>query len=455
MEINNVCYATLKFDEPWTLKNYLKVGGYKAWKKIISKKTDPEEIVAELKTSGLRGRGGAGFPTGLKWSFAPRNAPGQKYIVCNSDESEPGTCKDRDILRFNPHAVVEGIAIACYATGASVGYNYLRGEFLDEPYMRFENALKEAYDEGLLGKKILGSTVDVDIYATLGAGAYICGEETALLESLEGKKGQPRFKPPFPANFGLYGRPTTINNTESFASAPSIIREGGTWFANQGVPNSGGTKCFSVSGHVNKPGNFEIPLGIPFTKLLEMAGGVRNGNHLKADGKTFKHFMEGKLSIVNNRKPDIKDFETHLANIFTEVRLKKYIEIRSLDTCEWDCHCAGPAFYTGLIYGNLDEAIQIINKWKISEVINAYIEVPKKGLETIINDKTLLEWGKIFLSLAKNGLKNRSIKNKDNQDESIFLRSIENILNNKSNKANDIIKKFKTQKKLEFLYEKT
>ena len=282
MEINNVCYATLKFNEPWTLKNYLKVGGYKAWKKIISKKTDPEEIVAELKTSGLRGRGGAGFPTGLKWSFAPRNAPGQKYIVCNSDESEPGTCKDRDILRFNPHAVVEGIAIACYATGASVGYNYLRGEFLDEPYMSFENALKEAYDEGLLGKKILGSTVDVDIYATLGAGAYICGEETALLESLEGKKGQPRFKPPFPANFGLYGRPTTINNTESFASAPSIIREGGTWFANQGVPNSGGTKCFSVSGHVNKPGNFEIPLGIPFTKLLEMAGGVRNGNHLKA-----------------------------------------------------------------------------------------------------------------------------------------------------------------------------
>ena len=163
MEINNVCYATLKFNEPWTLKNYLKVGGYKAWKKIISKKTDPEEIVAELKTSGQRGRGGAGFPTGLKWSFAPRNAPGQKYIVCNSDESEPGTCKDRDILRFTPHAVVEGIAIACYATGASVGQNYLRGEFLDEPYMRFENALKEAYDEGLLGKKILGSTVDVDI----------------------------------------------------------------------------------------------------------------------------------------------------------------------------------------------------------------------------------------------------------------------------------------------------
>ena len=282
MEMNNVCYATLKFEEPWTFKNYLKVGGYQAWKNIINKKRDPEQIISELKASGLRGRGGAGFPTGLKWSFAPRKAPGQKYIVCNSDESEPGTCKDRDILRFNPHAVIEGIAIACYATSASVGYNYLRGEFLDEPYRRFENALKEAYDEGLLGKKILGSTINIDIYASLGAGAYICGEETALLESLEGKKGQPRFKPPFPANFGLYGRPTTINNTESFASAPSILREGGAWFANQGVPNSGGTKCFSVSGHVNQPGNFEIPLGTPFSKLLALAGGVRKGHQLKA-----------------------------------------------------------------------------------------------------------------------------------------------------------------------------
>ncbi len=282
MEINSVCYATLKFDEPWTFENYLKLGGYEAWKKIVNEKISQEQVIEEVKASNLRGRGGAGFPTGLKWSFMPRTAPVQKYMVCNSDESEPGTCKDRDILRFNPHSVIEGMVIACYAAGASVGYNYLRGEFMDEPFIRFENALKEAYENGLLGNNILGSDISIDIYGSLGAGAYICGEETALLESLEGKKGQPRFKPPFPANFGLYGKPTTINNTESYASVPSIIRNGGSWFSEKGVPNSGGMKCFSVSGHVNNPGNFEIPLGTPFSKLLEMAGGVRNGRGLKA-----------------------------------------------------------------------------------------------------------------------------------------------------------------------------
>lgn len=282
MEKNSVCFATLEFDQPWTYENYLKVGGYAALNKIIAEKIPPEKIIEEVKTSGLRGRGGAGFPTGLKWSFMPENFGGQKYIVCNSDESEPGTCKDRDILRYNPHSVVEGIAIACYATAATVGYNYIRGEFIEEPFPRFEQALQEAYREGLLGKNILGSGIDIDIYASLGAGAYICGEETALLESLEGKKGQPRFKPPFPANFGLYGKPTTINNTESFASVPSIIRNGGVWFADKGVPNSGGVKCFSVSGHVNNPGNFEIPLGTPFADLLAMAGGVRAGHKLKA-----------------------------------------------------------------------------------------------------------------------------------------------------------------------------
>lgn len=282
MELNTVCYATLQYDEPWTLDSYLNTGGYEALKKIINGNMTKEQVIDEVKSSNLRGRGGAGFPTGLKWSFMPRTAPGQKYMVCNSDESEPGTCKDRDILRFNPHSVIEGMTIACYAAGASVGYNYLRGEFMDEPYIRFENALKEAYENGFLGKNILGSSTSIDIYATLGAGAYICGEETALLESLEGKKGQPRFKPPFPANFGLYGRPTTINNTESYASVPSIIRNGGSWFSEKGVPNSGGMKCFSVSGHVNNPGNFEIPLGTPFAKLLEMAGGVRDGRGLKA-----------------------------------------------------------------------------------------------------------------------------------------------------------------------------
>lgn len=282
METNSICYATLKFDEPWTFKNYLKVGGYEALKKIINEKMTREQVIEEVKISGLRGRGGAGFPTGLKWSFMPRDIVEQKYIICNSDESEPGTCKDRDILRYNPHAIIEGMAIACYATNSTIGYNYLRGEFKDEPFLRFENALKEAYSEGMLGKNVLDSDVNIDIYSSLGAGAYICGEETALLESLEGKKGQPRFKPPFPANYGLYGKPTTINNTETYASVPNIILHGGKLFAEKGVENSGGLKCFSVSGHVNKPGNFEIPLGTPFSKLLEMAGGMRNGNGLKA-----------------------------------------------------------------------------------------------------------------------------------------------------------------------------
>ena len=279
---NEVCYATLQYDQPWSMETYLKTGGYQALKKILVDGMTPEEVIEEVKASGLRGRGGAGFPTGLKWSFMPRKAPGQKYIVCNSDESEPGTCKDRDILRFNPHALVEGMAICGYSIGATVGYNYMRGEFMDEPAQRFEAAVREAYEAGYLGKNILGSGTDFDLYPALGAGAYICGEETALLESLEGKKGQPRYKPPFPANFGLYGKPTTINNTESLASTPSIIRNGAQWFADLGIPNNGGVKCFSMSGHLNKPGNFEISMGTPFKDLLQMAGGVRDGHKLKA-----------------------------------------------------------------------------------------------------------------------------------------------------------------------------
>ncbi len=279
---NEVCFATLQYDQPWSMESYLKTGGYQALKKILEEKISPEDVIETVKASGLRGRGGAGFPTGLKWSFMPRNAPGQKYLVCNSDESEPGTCKDRDILRFNPHALVEGMMIGGYSIGATVGYNYMRGEFMDEPFIRFEAALKEAYEAGYLGKNILGSGVDFDVYGALGAGAYICGEETALLESLEGKKGQPRYKPPFPANFGLYGKPTTINNTESLSSVPAIIRNGAQWFADLGIPNNGGVKLFSVSGHVNNPGNFEINMGTPFKDLLEMAGGVRAGHQLKA-----------------------------------------------------------------------------------------------------------------------------------------------------------------------------
>ncbi len=281
--VDQVCFATKQYgDDCYSLENYLKSGGYQSWQKILEEGTDANDLIEEVKNSGLRGRGGAGFPTGLKWSFMPRNMPGQKYIVCNSDESEPGTCKDRDILRFNPHALVEGMAIAGYCIGATVGYNYMRGEFMDEPSIRFEQAVNEAYEAGYLGKNIQKSGVNFDLYGALGAGAYICGEETALLESLEGKKGQPRFKPPFPASFGLYGRPTTINNTESLSSIPAILRGGGEWFKNMGVEGSGGEKLFSVSGHVNNAGNFEVPMGMPFSELLDMAGGVRNGNKLKA-----------------------------------------------------------------------------------------------------------------------------------------------------------------------------
>jgi len=278
---NLVCLTTLGLDEPWTLESYLKVGGYASWRRILAGELTAGEVVDIVKASGLRGRGGAGFPTGLKWSFMPKDDR-QKYAVCNSDESEPGTCHDRDILRYNPHAVIEGMAIGSFAMGATVGYNYIRGEFMDEPAPRFEAALKEAYAAGLLGRNIQDSGIDFDLHMFLGAGAYICGEETALLESLEGKPGRPRFKPPFPANFGLYGQPTTINNTQSFASIPQIISNGADWFADLGVEGSGGTMIFSVSGHVNKPANFELPLGVPFAELLEMAGGVLDGRKLKA-----------------------------------------------------------------------------------------------------------------------------------------------------------------------------
>ncbi|MGD8957222.1 MAG: NADH-quinone oxidoreductase subunit NuoF [Chromatiaceae bacterium] len=278
---NEVCFRTLHNDRPWRLETYQSEGGYEALKKILSEKVPQEEIIEMVKQSGLRGRGGAGFPTGLKWGFINRTAPGDKYVVVNSDEGEPGTFKDRDILRYNPHALIEGMLICGYAIGAAVGYNYIRGEFW-EPYERFEAALAEAREAGLLGDNILGSGFDFEIHTHLGAGAYICGEETALLESLEGKKGQPRFKPPFPAVFGLYGRPTVINNTETLASVPDIIRQGADWFREIGVANSGGPKLFSVSGNVARPGNYEVPMGTPFAELLEMAGGMRDGRPCKA-----------------------------------------------------------------------------------------------------------------------------------------------------------------------------
>jgi NADH-quinone oxidoreductase subunit F len=283
VEQNLVCFNTFGSDESWTMTTYEKHDGYKAWRRIIAGELSPEDVIDEVKASGLRGRGGAGFPTGLKWSFMPKNYDGQKYLVVNSDESEPGTCHDREILRYNPHSLVEGMAIAAYAMGATVAYNYMRGEFMDEPFPRFEAAVKEAYDAGLLGKNVQGSGIDIDIHGFIGAGAYICGEETALIESLEGKQGRPRFKPPFPANFGLYGKPTTINNTQSIASVPSIIHKGAAWFAALGPEGSGGTAQFSVSGHVEKPGNYELPMGIPFKTLLEdICGGVWKGRKLKA-----------------------------------------------------------------------------------------------------------------------------------------------------------------------------
>ena len=269
----------------WSIKDYEARGGYAALRKLLGKDggegLTQDQVIATMKESGLRGRGGAGFPTGLKWSFMPRNFPGQKHLVCNSDEGEPGTCKDRDILMYNPHIVIEGMIIAAYAMGISLGYNYIHGEIF-QVYDRFEAALEEARAAGYLGDKIMGSSFSFQLHAHHGFGAYICGEETALLESLEGKKGQPRFKPPFPASFGLYGKPTTINNTETFAAVPWIIRNGGQAYLEWGKPNNGGTKIFSVSGDVNKPGNYEVPMGTPFAKLLELAGGVRTGRQLKA-----------------------------------------------------------------------------------------------------------------------------------------------------------------------------
>lgn len=305
MKLDQVCFRTSHLEQSWTLDAYRQVGGYQVLESVLKNKMRPEDILEQVKNSALRGRGGAGFPTGLKWSFMPRRMPGDKYIVCNSDEGEPGTCKDRDILRYNPHQLIEGMIIAGYTIGAHTGYNYIRGEFY-EPIERFEAALKEAREAGLLGKDIFGSGFNFELHTQMGAGAYICGEETALLESLEGKKGQPRYKPPFPAGYGLYGKPTTINNTETLASIPVILQYGGDWFHELGTPNNGGSKIFCMTGHVNKPGNYEIPLGTPFAELLELAGGVRNGNKLKAviPGGTSTPVIPGDKMLQTNMSYD-------------------------------------------------------------------------------------------------------------------------------------------------------
>lgn len=278
--INSLIFADLN-GKNWHLTDYIKRGGYESLKRILTKKITPEKIINELKCSGLRGRGGAGFPTGLKWSFMPRQSSCQKYLICNSDEGEPGTFKDRDIILYNPHALIEGMVIGAYAMNISVGYNYIHGEIFNA-YLRFEEALEEARAANFLGNNILNTNCNFQLYAHHGYGAYICGEETALLESIEGKKGQPRFKPPFPASVGLYGKPTTINNTETFAAVPFIFKIGAEAYAAIGKLNNGGTKIFSVSGDVKNPGNYEIPLGTPFSTLLKLAGGMRFNKKIKA-----------------------------------------------------------------------------------------------------------------------------------------------------------------------------
>jgi NADH-quinone oxidoreductase subunit F len=274
-------FTNLHGDKPFDLKASRARGDWDGTKALISKGRD--WIIEEVKNSGLRGRGGAGFSTGMKWSFMPKTHPKPSYLVVNADESEPGTCKDRDILRYEPHKLIEGCLLASIAIGAHACYIYIRGEFYNEA-SNVQKAIDEAYEAKLIGKDACGSGYDVDIYLHRGAGAYICGEETALLESLEGKKGQPRLKPPFPAGAGLYGCPTTINNVESIAVVPTILRRGAAWFAAIGKPNNTGTKLFCISGHVNKPCNVEEAMGIPLKELIEKhAGGVRGGwDNLKA-----------------------------------------------------------------------------------------------------------------------------------------------------------------------------
>ena len=282
LRINELCYSTVSSKDPNSYKTYVDQGGYSAWKKILAELTDPKEIIDNVIDSGLRGRGGAGFSTGRKWSFINQDSDETKYLVCNADESEPGTCKDRDILRYNPHALIEGMLIASYAIGAETAYCYLRGEFMDDVYSSFKNALADAYKNKLIGNNILKTNISIELHDLIGAGAYIVGEETAMLESIEGKKGFPRFKPPFPAVKGLFGSPTIINNVETLASIPKILNKGSKWFNSIGTKDSPGFKCFSVSGHVNKPGNYEVPLGTPFKVLLDLAGGMKDGKKIKA-----------------------------------------------------------------------------------------------------------------------------------------------------------------------------
>ncbi|MCY4231242.1 MAG: NADH-quinone oxidoreductase subunit NuoF [Alphaproteobacteria bacterium] len=275
-------FTNLYGEHDWTLKGARCRGDWDGTAELIAK--GREWLIEEVKTSGLRGRGGAGFPTGLKWSFMPKQRDGRPaYLVVNADEGEPGTCKDRDMMRWEPHKLVEGCLLACAAMGADAAYIYVRGEFYNEA-CHLQHAIDEAYEAGLIGSNVCGSSIDCDVFVHRGAGAYICGEETALIESLEGKKGQPRLKPPFPAMAGLYGCPTTVNNVETIAVVPTILRRGASWFSGFGSSNNTGTKVFCISGHVNRPCNVEETMSIPLKELIEKhAGGVRGGwDNLKA-----------------------------------------------------------------------------------------------------------------------------------------------------------------------------
>ncbi|MEC7030530.1 MAG: NADH-quinone oxidoreductase subunit NuoF [Pseudomonadota bacterium] len=275
--MNEVC---LRLTDP-SLAAYLEVGGYQVWQRLVNGTLSCETVLEEVKKSKLQGRGGAGFLTGLKWGFMNRDAPDEKYLICNSDEGEPGTCKDTLILRHNPHQLLEGILISAYVIGASTCYNYLRGEYIRE-YHACEKALKEATEKGFIGENILNTGINIHIHQLLGAGSYIVGEETAMMESIEGKRAMPRNKPPFPAQKGLWGKATTINNTETLASIPLIVEKGSDWFLNLGVEGAAGTKIFCVSGHVKSPGVFELPMGTPFSDLIKLCGGVRSGRSIKA-----------------------------------------------------------------------------------------------------------------------------------------------------------------------------
>ncbi|MFC6158823.1 NADH-quinone oxidoreductase subunit NuoF [Kribbella sp. NPDC058693] len=262
----------------WQLSSYQRSGGYDALRTALG--MQPADVVTAVKDSGLRGRGGAGFPTGMKWSFIPQDNPKPKYLVVNADESEPGTCKDIPLMMASPHTLVEGVIIASYAIRASVAFIYVRGEVL-HVIRRLQQAVQEAKDAGFIGQNILGTGYDLDVVVHAGAGAYICGEETALLDSLEGRRGQPRLRPPFPAVAGLYGCPTVINNVESIASVPAIIKNGADWFGSMGTEKSKGMTLYSLSGHVVRPGQYEAPMGITLRELIDLAGGVREGHTLK------------------------------------------------------------------------------------------------------------------------------------------------------------------------------